>query len=167
MSYRAKTILSDILISDADAAFQAVSKSQNEALREYMEGHPSECGDLVTLLECVGFTEIASEDGAITGMQYDGKYDSDIVNAIFKAIRPYVRDGSRLIFRGEDDAEWELDALRQGYRYITRATYEKLTAAREALCTYCENDECEKCVVTLLLDQAYAEAVDAGIEAED
>lgn len=46
---------------------------------------------------------------------------------------------------------------------ITEEQYNNLVNARETLCDYCENDACENCIVTLLLDQAYVEAVDAGI----
>lgn len=49
---------------------------------------------------------------------------------------------------------------------ITEELYNKLTAAGRALCEYCENDECECCQVTRLMDDAYVEAVDAGIVEE-
>lgn len=32
-----------------------------------------------------------------------------------------------------------------------------LLDARDKLCGFCENDECEKCQITLLIDDAYAE----------
>lgn len=46
---------------------------------------------------------------------------------------------------------------------MTKEKYDELVEARRALCGYCENDECESCQVTRLLDDAYAEAADAGI----
>jgi hypothetical protein len=39
----------------------------------------------------------------------------------------------------------------------------KICDARDTLCNYCENDACEKCIVTLLVDQATNEAIEAGI----
>ncbi len=35
-----------------------------------------------------------------------------------------------------------------------------LCDARDKLCAFCENDNCEKCQITLLIDQAYAECED-------
>lgn len=49
---------------------------------------------------------------------------------------------------------------------ITDELYNKLTAAGRTLCEYCENDECECCHVTRLMDDAYVEAVNAGIVKE-
>ena len=45
--------------------------------------------------------------------------------------------------------------------------YEKIDHAGKVLCEFCQNDECEKCQVTRLLDDAYVEAVEAGIMVED
>lgn len=43
-------------------------------------------------------------------------------------------------------------------RKIDREDLAKLVDARDALCDFCEAyDECERCRVTLLIDQAYAE----------
>lgn len=50
---------------------------------------------------------------------------------------------------------------------ITKSRYKDIFKAREALCGYCENDECENCIVTLLCDQAHQKAVDAGITEDD
>ena len=46
---------------------------------------------------------------------------------------------------------------------MTKELYERLTKASSALCSYCDNDECEACQVTRLMDDAYVEAVEAGI----
>lgn len=48
-------------------------------------------------------------------------------------------------------------------RTIDETTYTELLDARDKLCAYCENDECEKCQVTMLIDDANAEAVESGI----
>lgn len=50
-------------------------------------------------------------------------------------------------------------------RTLDWAEYAKLCVARDTLCGFCENDACERCIVTLLLDQAANEA-EAGL-AED
>ena len=49
---------------------------------------------------------------------------------------------------------------------ITEELYNKLTAAGRTLCEYCENNECECCQVTRLMDDAYVEAVEEGIVEE-
>ena len=42
--------------------------------------------------------------------------------------------------------------------------YTELLDARDKLCSFCKNtDNCPKCQVTLLIDQATNEAIDAGI----
>lgn len=46
---------------------------------------------------------------------------------------------------------------------ITKETYDKLKTAGPTLCSYCENDACERCIVTLLMDQAEEEAIESGI----
>lgn len=52
-------------------------------------------------------------------------------------------------------------------RIIDEQTYAELLDARDKLCAYCEVDECEKCIVTRLTDDAYNEAVSSGIVEED
>jgi hypothetical protein len=42
-------------------------------------------------------------------------------------------------------------------RLMDRDDLAKLCDARDTLCGFCENDECEKCIVTLLIDQAFNE----------
>lgn len=42
-------------------------------------------------------------------------------------------------------------------------TYTELLDARDKLCAYCDSDECEKCQVTKLIDDACMEAEEAGI----
>lgn len=39
-------------------------------------------------------------------------------------------------------------------------TYAKLCDARDTLCAFCEADECEKCIVTRLIDDAANELPD-------
>lgn len=46
---------------------------------------------------------------------------------------------------------------------IDETTYTELLDARDKLCAYCENNECEKCQVTRLIDDANADAIEAGI----
>lgn len=38
---------------------------------------------------------------------------------------------------------------------INRDEYAKICDARNTLCAFCENDMCEKCIVTQLTDDAY------------
>lgn len=45
---------------------------------------------------------------------------------------------------------------------MTKEKYQELTKAGNVLCNWCENDECEKCQVQILLDEAYAEALEEG-----
>lgn len=40
---------------------------------------------------------------------------------------------------------------------IDRDGLSKLCDARDTLCGFCEADECEKCIVTCLIDDAYNE----------
>ena len=47
---------------------------------------------------------------------------------------------------------------------MTKELYEKLSMAGKALCEYCENDECSCCQVTRLMDDAYIEAVEGGLQ---
>lgn len=45
-------------------------------------------------------------------------------------------------------------------RTITHDELATLCKARDTLCDYCETDECEKCIVTNLIDDAYSELED-------
>lgn len=40
---------------------------------------------------------------------------------------------------------------------ITREELAELCDARDKLCNFCEADECEKCIVTNLINDAFAE----------
>lgn len=40
---------------------------------------------------------------------------------------------------------------------MDRETIGKLCDARDTLCGFCEADECEKCIVTRLIDDAFCE----------
>lgn len=46
---------------------------------------------------------------------------------------------------------------------MTEELYDKLTAAGKTLCEYCENDECQYCQVTRLMDDMYVEAIEEDI----
>lgn len=46
---------------------------------------------------------------------------------------------------------------------IDKTTYTELLDARNKICNYCECNECEKCIITELIDDAYDEAVESGI----
>ena len=50
---------------------------------------------------------------------------------------------------------------------MTKDMYDKLEKASKTLCEFCDNDACESCQVSLLMNDAYAEAVDSGIIADD
>lgn len=41
---------------------------------------------------------------------------------------------------------------------ISRNQLEELAGARTTLCNFCEADECDKCIVTNLINKAYSEA---------
>lgn len=51
-----------------------------------------------------------------------------------------------------------------GVEKMTREYYDKLCNARNALCNFCEVDECEYCIVTRLIDDAYNECDDLDDE---
>ncbi len=48
-------------------------------------------------------------------------------------------------------------------RLISENEYTSLLDARDKLCRFCQSDECEKCQVTRLADDAHSEAEKAGI----
>ena len=50
---------------------------------------------------------------------------------------------------------------------MTKDMYDKLEKASKTLCEFCDNDACESCQVSLLMNDAYAEAVDSEIIADD
>lgn len=47
---------------------------------------------------------------------------------------------------------------------MTRDELAVLCDARDKLCGYCESDECEKCIVTALIDNAYNETPEEELE---
>ena len=49
---------------------------------------------------------------------------------------------------------------------INENTFTELLDARDKFCAFCENNECEKCQVTMLVNDAYTEAAQAGIVEE-
>lgn len=50
---------------------------------------------------------------------------------------------------------------------MTKDIYDKLEKASKTLCEFYDNDACESCQVSLLMNDAYAEAVDSEIIADD
>lgn len=50
---------------------------------------------------------------------------------------------------------------------MTKDMYDKLEKASKTLCEFCDNDTCECCQVTRLMDDAYSEALDSGVIADD
>lgn len=50
---------------------------------------------------------------------------------------------------------------------MTKDMYDKLEKASKTLCEFCDNDACESCQVSLLMNDAYAEAVGSEIIADD
>jgi hypothetical protein len=54
------------------------------------------------LLEGIGFTISYDADGNINGLSYDDKTGQE--ELFLEAIAPYVREGSRLVWQGEDGA---------------------------------------------------------------
>ena len=47
---------------------------------------------------------------------------------------------------------------------MTRDDLAVLCDARDKLCGYCQSDECEKCIVTALIDDAYNETSEEELE---
>ena len=50
---------------------------------------------------------------------------------------------------------------------MTRDELAVLCDARDKLCGYCESDECEKCIVTALINDAYNETPGADGDYDD
>ena len=50
---------------------------------------------------------------------------------------------------------------------ISEDQYQAIIKAQNTLCNYCEADECEKCIVTRLVDDATSEAIESGIIEND
>ena len=50
---------------------------------------------------------------------------------------------------------------------MTEEEYQEIKHAGAVMCRFCEADHCTNCQVTELLDDAYNEAVDAGLITED
>lgn len=40
---------------------------------------------------------------------------------------------------------------------VTREDYESMCSGRDVFCSFCEADECEKCMITRLLNDAFNE----------
>lgn len=50
---------------------------------------------------------------------------------------------------------------------MTREELAVLCDARDKLCGYCESDECKKCIVTALIDDAYNETPETDDDCDD
>lgn len=46
---------------------------------------------------------------------------------------------------------------KRGEFYMTREDFESICSARDAFCGFCQGEECDKCIVTTLVDDAYNE----------
>lgn len=57
--------------------------------------------------------------------------------------------------------------LDSGPEVLDEDTYNDIMDAAKTLCDYCQNDACESCQVTRLTDDAYVEALHAGIINQD
>lgn len=49
---------------------------------------------------------------------------------------------------------------------MDRDKFAELCDAKDKLCAFCEADECDKCIVTRLIDDAYNELADGDDEHE-
>lgn len=49
----------------------------------------------------------------------------------------------------------------EGVKRMDREELAELLDARDKLCAFCENNNCEKCQVTMLIDDAYNECPEA------
>lgn len=66
--------------------------------------YPSETETLEDVLELVGFDLAHDENGDITGVFYDSKRGAEDIFML--ALAPYVEDGSRIVWVGEDGERW-------------------------------------------------------------
>lgn len=98
-------------------------------------------------------TYIATEGSS--GSHYDainaktiGEYTADLIDTLEEAAsgKSYISDDNKPA-NGE----------------MTDEYYNRLTKAGSVLCDYCEAEECESCMVSRLMDDAYTEAANAGI----
>jgi hypothetical protein len=66
--------------------------------------YPSECKDLVEVLNMIGFDVIEDEAGDIQALYYNDKTGQE--ELFFSAISEYVVPGSYICWKGEDDTYW-------------------------------------------------------------
>ena len=62
------------------------------------------CKSLPEVLEMLGFWIDYNDDGDITGLSYSDKTDAEDV--FLDALRPIIKEGSYIVWEGEDDYEW-------------------------------------------------------------
>lgn len=70
-----------------------------------------------------------------------------------------VYDAPDWFYTINDAMEWvdKYIEMQERYRGMTTEDYESLFSAREVICHYCQAEECEKCIVTRLIDDAQVE----------
>lgn len=62
------------------------------------------CKSLPEVLEMLGFWIDYNDDGDITGLSYSDKTGAEDV--FLDALRPIIKEGSYIVWEGEDDYEW-------------------------------------------------------------
>lgn len=67
------------------------------------EDYPATTETVTDILDLLGF-EISYDDGNIVGLDYDNKTGNEDI--FFMALAPYVKDGSYIIWKGEDGRMW-------------------------------------------------------------
>lgn len=96
--------------------------------------------------ECANGNDGEFDDGCVEDFDYHVR---DIIYSVAKIDGKIVENFIKVSLKQQDK--------------MTEDLYEKLKNAKTVLCKYCENDVCEKCINTLLIDQATEEAIEVGI----
>jgi len=68
------------------------------------ENYPAETETLLDILDLLGFAVHLDSDGNIDSIGYDNKTGNEEI--FFMALAPYVKDGSWVLWHGEDDEIW-------------------------------------------------------------
>lgn len=101
------------------------------------------------------FYFIGSEDEDLTP---DEVYESYTKEQLTEMIYSTLQDMEKNEF---DEVEYYKAFLEEEYeannKNISTNELAELLDARDKLCAFCENDNCEKCQVTMLIDDAYNE----------